>query len=340
LIVRLSSRGDLIHTIPAFQSLRRAFPEARIDWLVERRLEGILGAVAGIDQVLPIDTQTMRMHLLRRDGWQQLWEPIRAVRDRRYDVAIDFQGLLKTAFLSFLSGAKTRIGFSKALVRERPAHWFYHRFLQQPDVPIHVVRLNLLLAQVAGAGEAGIQVNLEASEPETAAIENRLRQQKLSEFIVINPGGGWPTKRWHPSRYGALAARIRKELDCRVVVTTGPGEEPLYQEISEASGGQPPAHLPVPFLQLIPLFKRARLLIAGDTGPFYLACALGTPVVGILGPTSPVRNGPWSPADEVVVRRLPCSFCNGRTCPTAMECMDISVDHVFAAVVRRLERAK
>jgi ADP-heptose:LPS heptosyltransferase len=94
----------------------------------------------------------------------------------------------------------------------------------------------------------------------------------------------------------------------------------------------------MPFLQLIPLFRRASLVISGDTGPMHLACALSTPVVAIMGPTAPVRNGPWSDRDEVVVHRLPCSFCNGRVCPTQNECMDISVEEVFAATVRRLEK--
>jgi ADP-heptose:LPS heptosyltransferase len=81
-------------------------------------------------------------------------------------------------------------------------------------------------------------------------------------------------------------------------------------------------------------------MVGGDTGPFHLACALGTPVVGILGPTAPARNGPWSEADESVFRVLPCSFCNGRICPTRIECMDLGVEQVFDAVVRRLANGR
>jgi heptosyltransferase I len=153
---------------------------------------------------------------------------------------------------------------------------------------------------------------------------------------VINPGGGWPTKRWSAQRYGNLADKIAAELGLPAVVTTGPGEEALYQAIAASCRASLPRHFTVSFLQLIPLFKRTRLVIGGDTGPFHLACALGTPVVGIFGPTSPARNGSWRSGDEVVAHTLPCSYCYGRTCPTANECMDISVDEVFAAVVRRL----
>jgi len=337
LIVRLSSLGDILHTLPAFQSLRSSFPDARIDWLVERRMAFLLDAVDGIDRALPIDTHAIRTPGAGADAWRRLWEPVRTMRRTRYDVAIDFQGLIKTAALSIASGARTRIGFSKPLVRERPAHWLYHRTAKKPASPLHVARLNLLLAAEAGAVGEELLVPLKSSPEDDLAITTRLERQKLSGFVVINPGGGWPTKRWQPERYAAVAEWIEKELSLRVIVTTGPGEDPLYQRISGMNAHSPPAHFAVPFLQLIPLFRAARLVLAGDTGPLHLACALGVPVVAIMGPTAPVRNGPWSGKDEVVVRHLPCSFCNARTCPTANECMDVSVPEVCAAVVRRLE---
>ncbi len=340
LIVRLSSLGDIIHTLPAFESLRETFPDARIDWLVERRLAFLLSAVKGVDQVIAIDTHAMRRSTVDRDAWRRFWTPVATARAHHYDIAVDFQGLLKTALLAILTGAGKRVGFSKALVRERPAHWFYHDRLQKPASAMHVARLNLLLAERAGAHPGELRAHLNSSETDTRAIETRLNQEQLSEYVVINPGGGWPTKQWNSARYGSLAARIEKELHLRVVVTTGPGEEALYQQIAENCAAMKPAHLQVPFLQLIPLFKRARLVVAGDTGPLHLACAVGAPVVGILGPTAPVRNGPWSKDDETVVRRLPCSFCNKRKCPTANECMDIAVEDVFAAVQRRIAGAR
>ncbi|MGA2263386.1 MAG: glycosyltransferase family 9 protein [Acidobacteriota bacterium] len=340
LIVRLSSLGDIIHTLPAFQSLRATFPKARIDWLVERRLAFLLSAAESIDEVLPIDTHSLRANFARRDSWLRLWEPLQAVRARRYDLAIDFQGLLKTAFLSLASGARTRIGFSKALVRERPADWFYHCRVNGPAVPVHVARLNLLLAQAAGAGSGELRAHLKAGSEAIHAMESQLHHVQVGEYVVINPGGGWSTKRWHPARYAALTARIQKELELGVIVVTGPGEEGIFKDIANKCAEHPPFHFQVPFLQLIPLLSRARLIISGDTGPLHLACALGTPAVAIMGPTSPVRNGPWSENDEAVFHHLPCSFCNGRSCPTKNECMDISVAEVFAAIARRLERGQ
>jgi ADP-heptose:LPS heptosyltransferase len=193
-----------------------------------------------------------------------------------------------------------------------------------------------MLAELTGARPTSSTIELSVPAADRNYVDSLLSQECLTDFVVINPGGGWPTKRWNPGKYGRLAGRIQSELGMPVAVTTGPGEEVLYQSIAESCGKPVPRHFPITFLQMIPLLKKARLFIGGDTGPFHLACVMGTPVVGIFGPTSPTRNGPWIDRDEVVSRVLPCSFCYGRTCPTKNECMDIAVDEVFAGVIRRL----
>ena len=221
-------------------------------------------------------------------------------------------------------------------MREPPAQWLYHRTLDKPQAQLHVLTLNRMLSELAGARPSPASCDFVVAEDDQRHVDTLLKQKQLGEFVVINPGGGWPTKRWSPEKYGALAKRIQSELALQIVVTTGPGEENYYDMISVHCAGAIPHHLPVSFLQLIPLLKKARLFIGGDTGPFHLACALGTAVVGIFGPTSPIRNGPWSDGEEAVTHMLPCSPCHGRTCPTNNECMDITVDEVFAAVIRRL----
>jgi heptosyltransferase I len=334
LIIRLSSLGDILHTLPAFADLRASFPEAQIDWLVARRFKFLLSTVAGIDSLHELDTHELLRLPPNRSAWRRHRDLIRELRIQRYDYSLDFQGLLKTAFLGFLSGSKARLGFSKALVREVPAHWFYHRTLDKPSKEVHVLELNRRLSSLAGAHAASSRCDFIVPEADLICVDSLLRQNQLKDFIIINPGGGWPTKRWSPERYGMLAKRVREELGFSVVVTTGPGEEALYQAIAEKC--ESALHFPVPFLQLIPLLKKARLFIGGDTGPFHLACAVNTAVVGIFGPTSPVRNGPWQDGEETVIHNLPCGDCYGRTCSVDNTCMDIAVDEVFAAVIRRL----
>ncbi len=337
LIIRLSSLGDILHALPAFSDLRATFPDAQIDWLVAQKSRFLLSAIRGIDALRILDTSALLQVPPDRSAWQQLSGLISELRAQRYDFSIDFQGLLKTAFLGYISGSKSRFGFSRNLVREPPAHWFYHRTLDRPQPQVHVLTLNRMLAQMAGARPTTATCDFAVAKEDQRHVDSLLKQKRLEEFVVINPGGGWPTKRWSPEKYGILAMKIQTELALQVVVTTGPGEETYYSAIAAQCAGAVPYHLPVSFLQLIPLLKKARLFIGGDTGPFHLACALGTAVVGIFGPTSPVRNGPWRDGEEVVTHMLPCSPCHGRTCPTRNECMDITVDEVFAAVIRRLE---
>ncbi|MBN2242850.1 MAG: glycosyltransferase family 9 protein [Acidobacteria bacterium] len=338
LIIRLSSLGDILHALPAFAGLRKAFPDAKIDWLAGRPAGFLVSAVSGIDAVHIFDKTAALPLPFRHSSRFRPWKLIQRLRAERYDFCMDFQGLLKTAFLGFMSGAGVRIGFPKSLVREPPAHRFYHRMPAKPAEAVHVLELNRLLAGCVGREITAEPFDFITNEEDTRYVGSLLEKEGLENFVVINPGGGWPSKIWKPERYGRLADRIRRQLNLPVVVTTGPGEEPLYERLAAHCPGKPPVHFQIRFLQLIPLLKRARLLIGGDTGPLHLACACGTPVVGIYGPSCPVRNGPWGKDDEAVYRTLPCSRCYKRTCPADNACMDISVEEIFAAATRRLEK--
>lgn len=339
LIIRLSSLGDILHTIPAYQGLRASLPGSNIDWLVDERMQFLVSAVPCINEVISFDGASLREAPMTPRTWRSFAAVVRKMRAKEYDLCLDFQGLLKTAVLSLLSGARTRLGFSKDLVREVPAHSFYHRTVGGSDGAGHIVALNRRLAAAAGAHIFPENCPLTIPESDIRQVENLLLERRLHDFVVINPGGGWSTKTWQTHRYASLANKIHHELGMPVVVTTGPEEHNLYDEIAAGCGDFRPYHFSLSFLQLVPLLRRCRLFVGGDTGPFHLACMVGTPVVGIYGPTSPVRNGPWRNDDEAVVHELPCSFCYGRTCPTKNECMDISLEEVFKAILKRLERA-
>ena len=156
LIIRLSSLGDILHTLPAFAGLRETFPDARIDWLVAGQFEFLLSAfrvpaLRGIDEIHALHPVPPHSRSGNRHSWGWAWNTVRNLRARHYDISIDFQGLLKTAFLGLISGSGTRLGFSGDLVREPPAHRFYHQTLAQPQKEVHVLRLNQMLAGLAGA---------------------------------------------------------------------------------------------------------------------------------------------------------------------------------------------
>ena len=156
------------------------------------------------------------------------------------------------------------------------------------------------------------------------------------EFALLSPGGGWPGKLWPAERYGSLAAGLR-ERGLERLVAWGPGEELLADRVVAASHGAARKAFPTSLLELAELARRARVVVAADTGPLHLACAVRTPVVGLFGPTDPSRNGPFSPQD-VVVRRTPlCSPCHRRRCRVHEGVMEaINVEEVLRALDRRL----
>jgi len=331
LIVRLGSLGDIIHTLPAQQLLHRCLPHAQIHWLTEGTYAPLLEAVPGVARVWVAG--------LRKWSWQSSPKPfvrlIRGLRHERFDLALDFQGLLKSAVVARVSGARRVAGFGAELTRERWASSFYlQQAAARPEEKLHVVDLNLRLATQQGcANGIGPLIPLLIPDASTQLVRERLATRGISRPILLNPGAGWVTKLWPAAQYASLAAKIQQKLGMPVVLTYGPGEESVVEAVEKA--GANVFSFPTSILELAALCRESRLMVAGDTGPLHLAVALGTPTVAIMGPSAVWRNGPYTAGDIVVKRQLPCSDCYKRTCDKFI-CMDISVEQVFEAVVKRL----
>jgi heptosyltransferase-1 len=264
---------------------------------------------------------------------------IRALRQQHFEAALDFQGLVKSALLARLSGAKRVIGFVAHQSREPASGYFYSETVVGDDGSRpHVVEINLQLARSLGCSKNGASPLIPLEIPSEAFdyVDDQLGKNNIAKPILVNPGAGWVTKLWPLRNYAQLLLRIHQELGHGIVLTYGPGEEDLVHEIQAVTAPHPIAAFPTTFLQLAALCRRSRLLIAGDTGPLHLAVALGTPTVAIMGPTSPWRNGPFNEKDPIVKRYLFCSNSYKRTCNQFI-CMNIPVQEVFDAVTRRLE---
>lgn len=335
LIVRLGALGDIVHALPAQQQIHRRFPNCEIHWLVEPHYRGLLETVPGIHRIWTADTKRWR----RRPGTAlDLVRLVPALRRERFDLALDFQGLIKSAFLARLSGAGRRMGFCRERCREPAAAGFY-----TDTVPTsgdgHVIDLNLELAGSLGcAGEATARVPFRLPAEARHYVDSRLQAAGGGRPVLLNPGAGWPTKLWPARRFARLGAEIRRRLNLPVVITYGPGEEDLVREIRDCSRPGSVAGFPTTILELAALCRRACLMVAGDTGPLHLAVAVGTPAVAVMGPSIARRNGPFHPEDRIVKRYLYCSDCNKRSCGEFI-CMNISVEQVFRAVRRRLSAA-
>jgi lipopolysaccharide heptosyltransferase I len=322
LIVRLGALGDVVHAVPAAAALRARFPGARIDWLVEAKHRAIVDLVTCIDRVVVLEAPTFK-------GWSVA---VAALRGVAYDVALDLQGLLKSAVLARASGAARVIGFSIWHLREKTARPFYSDAHEAEGG--HVITKNLRLLSALGVDDASIRFPL-ADVPSPALDE--LRARVTGPFALINAGAAWPNKRWPAQYYGELAAFIHDTCGLTPVVLWGPGEEPLAAEVIAASSGAGLLAPRTSVTDLVALARAAALVVSGDTGPLHIATAVGTPSVSLFGPTDPARNGPFSENDIAVSRYEACDCHYERRCHETPWCLgEVPVAEVCAAVQRRL----
>ena len=335
LIVRLGALGDVVHAIPVAAALRHAFPASRIDWLVSAKHREILDLVPVIDRRLVINDRT------DASGGASFVAAIRELRRTHYDVAIDLQGLIKSALLARTSGAARVVGFSSRYARECPARLFYtdahnpgRGGLYDPRETRHIVEINLGVIETLGVTTVRAEFPIEQVD---STVARWAGEQTAGRYALLNPGAAWPNKRWPPERFADVAAALRDRHALMSVVIWGPGEEARARAVVETARGAAVLSPQTTIADLVALARGAAVMVSGDTGPTHIAAALGTPIVGIYGPTRPSRNGPMSPADVTVSRDAICQCHHLRSCRLARMCLlDIEAAEVLAAVERRL----
>jgi heptosyltransferase-1 len=319
LVIRLSSLGDIIHTLPAFAALRRHRPKARVAWIVGKSGRAILDLVPGIDEVI----------VLGSPGWR--------TRVRLKDqVALDFQGLLKSAYISRLSRSRRRIGFSRVNLKEPLAGLFYTERLDPLSEEDHVILKNLRLLRAIGIDDDRIDFPLVFPRALTAKIPSLIGGLGLRAgrpFVLLNTGAAWASKRWRPEKWIGVAERLKARGLPVLLLWGNADEKTIADAVGRAAGVPLVPYLTLP--EVMALIRTASLLISGDTFALQAACALSVPVVGIFGPTNPARNGPFRPEDRVAFRRLECSLCYRRECRN-LRCLEILTSEDVASLA--LER--
>ncbi len=328
LVVRTSSIGDVVHVLPALAALHRAGHE--VGWLVEPASRVLLDTNSFVSRVNTIPA-------VKAYRLSQARAALRALRAERFDVALDFQGLWKSALWAWLSGARRVIGYAGPWRRERPSSLLLDEQVPLPAEAVHVIDKNLALLRALGIDALGLREFPLPPAPDSGPrVEAGLASLGLREFAVLNPGGGWASKLWPAESFGELARGLRAR-GLASVVTWGPGEEALAERAVAASDGAAVRSFPTSLLDYVELARRARVVVAADTGTLHLACAVRTPVVALFGPTDPARNGPFDPADAVRRRVPPCAPCHRRVCPRHDGVMKgIPAAEVLEAVERRL----
>ena len=330
LIVRLGALGDIVHALPVVAALRERYPDARIDWLVDSHHTAVVDLVTVISRRTAVDSR-QALDGLRTIGM---------LRRERYDVAIDLQGLVKSAAFARLSGAARVIGFDRQHVRERAASCFYTDRVDPGDAA-HVVDRNLSLLAPLGITDRTRRFPI--AVPASAALEPvaaRVARDGRQGFALVNPGAGWPNKRWPLDRFGQVAAWIASARGLLPVVLWGPKEQDAAARIVDRSRGTAILAPKTGVGDLLALSRGARLILSGDTGPLHVAAAVATPIVALFGPTDPARNGPWDAEDISLSRYGECVCHYERRCHRDRPCIDdISVGEVCDAIERRLAAA-
>jgi heptosyltransferase-1 len=301
LIVRLGAMGDILHALPAVTAIRAALPDAIIGWVVENKWSELLAASSHelngdtVNSLRPVvnhlhcvDTQGWRKNLHRSGTAGTIKDVVKAIRSMHYDLALDFQGAIKSAVMARLSGAGARAGFTDP--RESAARFFYSE--RYGRIGEHVIEQN------AGLASRALNRQIEPARPLLPAnpaaerwADAEIARLGIASFVMMNPGAGWGAKQWPSQRYGEVAKTLAVH-GLKTLVNAAPGEETLAQELMDAAGGQA-FMIRCKIGELTALTRRARLFVGGDTGPLHLAAALGVPTIGLFGPTDPARTGPF-----------------------------------------------
>ncbi|MEW6409919.1 MAG: lipopolysaccharide heptosyltransferase II [Nitrospirota bacterium] len=309
LIVKPSSLGDVVHAMPFLSALRKRFPDAYISWVVNKGLEPLFDGVSELNDLIIFD----------RYEWRDtIFHFIRDLRKRRFDVVIDLQCLLRSGIFSFLSGASVRIGLGDGREGSR---FFYTHIVDIPDTPMHSVERYMLCAEYLDAGTDKRDFLLRVTEEEKA-VGRKLFGIKEKEFVIVNPGGRWTTKRWLPSGFASIIDYLERVYGIRSVIIGTEEEMSIADEIVSAS------KIAIPIMatgktslrELIALISESSFIIANDTGPMHIASALGIPVIVIFGPTNPLKTGPYGDKHTVIKADVECAPCFKKHCED-MRCM-------------------
>jgi len=335
LIIKPSSLGDIVHALPVLAGLRAAYPHAHIAWLAGSSFADFLAGHPMLNEVIPFDRRRYGRMLQSGRIFTEFLRFVGQLRKRRFDLVIDLQGLVRSGFLAWASGARRRIGFARA----REFAWaFYSHRVHCPRSDRHAVDKNLRLAEALGLDVRSAAFPLGLRDEELAAVRTLLVDSAgcpLNRFVAVVPGARWDSKRWQPECLAELIDRMRQG-DLPPVVLLGAASDRTFTDGVLAHCRSPVVDLVgrTSLRQLAAVLAQAELVVCHDSGPMHIAAALGKPLVAIFGPTNPARTGPYSPSARIVALPLKCAPCYRRQCPLGHhDCMrKLGVDEVLTAV--------
>jgi heptosyltransferase I len=316
LIIKPSALGDVATTLPLLCDLKRAYPEAQIDWLIHPAYAAVIEGHDALHEAILFDRRTLAAWWYKPSAFRLFWKLLRTLRSNRYDLVVDAQGLFRSGFFTRITGARIRIGFAHA--REFAARAYTHK-VRLPDDGKTMLAVDRMRA-LGGPLDLRATGHAEFHLPVSSAALREAESRIPNSFVAVIPGARWDTKRWPLDRYTEIVRRLLKS-DHAVALLGSPDEKPLCDQIQSSlkCSTTPSASLcnlagQTDLPTLIALLSRARLVIGNDSGPLHIAAALGVPLVALYGPTDPRFVGPHGQLAQVLRHDVPCHPCRLKEC--------------------------
>ncbi len=325
LVIKLRAIGDVLLSTIVLRNIRFAFPDARIEILTEPPARPVAAIQPDVNEVVVFNPKTM-------NGW----ELISTIRSRGYDLIFDLFGNPRSALVTRLSGAKYRVGY-----RFRGRAYAYNILTEPRGAMVHNTQFNLDALEAAGIAIQDRSIYFPVSREDDAYIESFFTSERIAgPCIALGTSGSWYTKRWSLERFADLGEKLARRFKTRIVLLWGPGERADVDIVNSLMGHTAIIPPPTTLTQLGALLKRCTFMVANDSGPMHIGAAVGTPVLGIYGPTNPMLQGPYGEKHMVIRNEgLGCLGCNLTACPIGHPCMnELSVDIVFDAVQQLMRK--
>lgn len=326
LVIKMRAVGDVVLSTLVLPNLRAAFGGSSIDFLTESPSVDVLRLNPVVHRTLVYNRRTM-------SGL----DVIRMVRRGKYDLVIDLFGNPRTALITRLSGATYRVGY-----RFRGRSYAYNLIVAPRGGEVHNSQFNLDALERIGVRIVDRELHFHYGRDDAAYIQKALCDARIERTVLVgvNPGGGWYTKRWHLKDFALLADRIHGRFGWTIVLPWGPGQRDEVETIARQMRSTPFIPPATTLTQLGALLARCAYVVSNDSGPMHITAAVGTPVLGIFGPTRPELQGPYGEKNLTVRNEsLDCLGCNLTSCPIGNPCMnELSVDSVFDAFEKLLQK--
>ncbi|MHC4445607.1 MAG: lipopolysaccharide heptosyltransferase II [Planctomycetota bacterium] len=325
LIIKPSSFGDVIHALPVLNGLHCRYPDAKIGWMVSNSCAGLLEGHHALDEVIRFDRKRYGMIGRSFKITVEFVKYVNQLRASNFDLIVDLQGLFRSGFFSFASGAEVRIGF--ATTREFEWMFYTHR-VAVPRKDMHAVDRNYLFGRLLGFAEVPIRFDLPVRDDARETVVKLLQDNGLEPgegYALVGPGTRWETKIWPAKHFAEVIGELETQYGLRVILVGMASESAIAQQVTQLAGGRVVNLIgKTKLAELIVLVDGATVAIMHDSGPMHLATALNKPMMAIYGPTNPLRTGPYGRDDAVARLNLPCSPCYIRKvkdCPYGHRCM-------------------